>query len=45
MLSVNMSLSKEKNLAKALNAIIGSNLLSAAGQQEWFKLVNDFFWT
>lgn len=43
MLSVKMSLSKEKNIAKALNAIDGSNLRSAAGQQEWIKLVNDFF--
>lgn len=38
-----MSLSKESNVAKVLNSVDVSNLRSAAGQQDWIKLVNDFF--
>lgn len=38
-----MSLSKECRIAKALNSVDVSNLRSAAGQQDWIKLVSDFF--
>ena len=42
-----MSLSKESKVAKkspkALNSLEASNLSSAAGHQEWLRLVSDCF--